>query len=470
MEAAIGYLREANSGDYQADTEMLPWLALLTVKWVCQDVLFDTKSGLKIRKSEFQEIVRDALSLSSGIPEKAEGGANLPLFMRRATNPQLFFQRDMRGGYLRDAVIIKTLCADSDPLLESFRTATGFGLEEFIDISLGTSTIVINGSNAFRREGLAPLESHYRPEAIEAFLESVSLTTPALIEYCRSLKKKTKNVESELFEAPVLSRYPLHNIGETYYVWHPAVWYRGMEGFVQSVLHSLGDKAWGRYTRLFESYCVRILRASGLEFRDEKQIAELLPRDAKKTDGVLAFENCNVLIECKAGVFAEDGMATGSAEILAHKIRALRNAILQGQSVCESLSEVDGVGKSVNYLLVVTNKEVAASNGRSLQEMVGESRLPDGTATGSRLLPLEHVYFLFVDDLERLLIASEHGVLHIPRFLAQIVEDDTDHATAKFFFDQHLNAGGCKRYESQFLVEARAKSFERLKSALENDG
>jgi hypothetical protein len=115
---------------------------------------------------------------------------------------------------------------------------------------------------------------------------------------------------------------------------------------------------------------------------------------------------------------------------------------------------------------VVTNRELNASKGTSLQKIYPIGTLDYPNADARRHLSLDRVYVLSVDDFERLVAAVKNDGVYLPNALARCVADDRDRSTAKFLFHQHLDAQRIRNGRSRLLDAALDDVSRRLESAL----
>ena len=85
-----------------------------------------------------------------------------------------------------------------------------------------------------------------------------------------------------------------------------------------------------------------------------------------------------------------------------------------------------------------------------------------------RLLPLNRIYLLAIDDFERMTNGAADGVIDVPRFLASCVDNDSTPERALYLFEQHLDARGVPNRFSQLVEKAVEASVSRLERALSN--
>jgi hypothetical protein len=108
----------------------------------------------------------------------------------------------------------------------------------------------------------------------------------------------------------------------------------------------------------------------------------------------------------------------------------------------------------IDYLLVVTNRELNASRGTRLRETYPAGTLEYPDADAQRYLSLDRVYVLSVDDFERVVAGIKQDRLHLPTLLSQCVEADRAPESMKFLFHQHLDALRIKHGRSQLIDDA----------------
>ena len=329
----------------------------------------------------------------------------------------------------------------------------------------------MDGKRVLGDSYLNSLQGAYAPEIISSFQGSIARTFPELVEFCRSLPDANRKVASEYFEFPILTRYPFLRSGNFMICWHPMVFYRGLENFVHSVLSEEGQEYMRRFSRLFERHVVAEARKVPARFIEEDELKGFIAGETQVPDGLLSFPGCNVFIESKAGLYHESVMTVGNRDIFAHKTKAIRTAVGQAWATSASLREqrrapLQVLAADIDYLLIVTNKELGASKGTALASMYPEGTLDYPNVEAERLLPRKHIYVLAIDDFERLTNAVAGGQIELPAFLASCVRDDEEPETARYLFEQHLNRREVPLRFSRTVEEAIDSSVLRLKKAL----
>lgn len=466
--AALEFLKQQPSTKL-ADLERYPWQVLLMVKWVCQDREMDRSRAPAITPQDFDDL-RQRLwdfprQLESSIRDTLPG----KLFFRQLINPQLGFQREFSPGFVREAAILAAQ-PENNPLRSLFEEKTRLNPRDFLDLAFAIYSGILDGKHSFGAEWFKPLLKVYPAELVNAFVYAVSVDYAGLRQFVRGLPNADRRVQSELFEFPVLARYPLFRYNGQLHCWHPMLFFRGMESFVHSVLSELGTTYIEPFSKLFEKHVINEARTiSESPFYDEADISAWLPQGARVPDGLLSYPGYNVFIESKAKLFDESIMCVGHAERFSHMTRALRDAIEQAWSASALLrhtarSPDQVMNATKDFLLIVTNREVSASNGRTLAAMYPPDTLIPSIPEAIDHLPLEHVYVISIEDFERLVHGLPMVGIQIPEFLEGCVTADADAATAAFYFHQHLAHSRIPRSYSAIVrdeIEAIGARLER---------
>ncbi len=445
-----------------------PWNLLLLVKWICQDRMLDSVRT-PISSQQFDELRQELWDL----PEKAGLGIrdtlSWRLFLRQRMYQQLAFQRRKTLGFVREAALLDRLPAEH-PLRKLFEARLGVPLHPFIDMTFALAAAVLEGARVISLSWFDVFRRAYSPEIVQRFIEGIALTRQGLFDFCRSLPDREKKVASEYFEFTVFTRYPFLRDDHQLYLWHEAVFLRGMENFVHSILSEANAKFIESFSKIFERHVVAEARSTGVPFYGEDEIRSWLPPKTKVPDGLLAFGSCNVLIESKAGLYDESVMTVGHSIIFSQKTRALLQAANQGWDALAfhtSGKAPDFVSQApIDYLLVVTNKELSAGCGTTLAKMYPEDKFVPPDEEAARTLPIAHIYVLSIEDYEALLSAVRLKEVDLPSFLTACVQRDADPATTRMYMSQHMAGLDVPYGTSEVIQAAVGASQERLKKFL----
>jgi hypothetical protein len=468
LRAALTTLR-AKSGDKLQDLKMAPWQVLLIVKWALQDKMAEDIGGRDISQLQFDGIRQKLYEFAEYM--RSVPGLPLPLFFRRHVHQQIAFQREMSGGFVREAAMLGTL-AEEHPLRQQFQARAGITPELFMDLALSTyPAIVLDNRMSLPFRWFSPLARIVGGASLESFYTLVARDYSQLRRFCRALPDQNPRVASEYFESTPLRRFPFFRHGDGLECWHEMVFFRGMEGMVHSVLSEAGKAYIEPFSKLFESHVAREAFSAEFPSMNEDALRSLLGRDSKVPDALLSFPEANVLIEAKAGLFDESVMTIGNIQILSDRTKALREAIKQGWAASSVLRKTEAApvqvrNAPIDYLLVVTNRDLETGRGTHLKEMYPDGKLAYPNAESAQFLPLERVYILSVEEFERLMSAVRQREVYLPKVLADCVEADAQPTSAKYFFEQHLTAQKIRLGRSDLVNRALDRSEERVATAL----
>jgi hypothetical protein len=432
-----------------------PWQMMLIVKWALQDSGMTDVGRPEISQLKFDGIRQFLWGFPEClVPHHIHSGSS---FFRRIVYPQLQYQRGPTTGFVREAALVGRL-PRAHSLRKMFEERTGLTPEQFLDFSFASYiAITVNEARAIRFRWFEAPRNEYGDAAFQSFLALVSRTYEEMIRFSRS----------GLDEFTPLARYPFIRDSDSIVVWHPVIFFRGMEGMVHSVLSEAGQDYIQPFSALFEAYVVSQLADIDAIKLSEPQQRELIGQKSKVVDGFMAFGGANVLVEVKAGIFRDSVMTTGDPAFFRTRTRALERAINQAWNVSTRIRQVEKSPQiirnaAVDYLLVVTNWDMTVGTGATLREMYPEGELQYPNAESERYLPLSNVFFVSVDDWERLVEAILKDNLNLQTFLQACVERNSRRETAVFLFDQHLSASKVRDGRSKLVTQSIGESEKRL--------
>lgn len=466
VELILRLLQQLRGDDIVHDLRHAPWLHLLLVKWTCQDSMAGMQS---VRNATRDDIFALAQSLWE-LPGRLDAPAQSRLIMRQILGPQLRFQYYDRTSLIREAAILLTL-PDDHRLRRQFEMQSGLTLHALIDLSLAVIGRLEVQNNWTVPEGyFQPFERPYSATLVENFRNCISRDFAGLTAFFGSLPDARRKRKSELFEFPVISRYPFYRSNGRLVCWHPAVAYHGMGHFVHSILAQSVEDGVSAYGKAFEIHVTSVARSARGEVYDEGDLRGMIPDGEKTPDVLISTPECNIFVEAKSGVFGENIMASGNAEILQDKLAAVNHAVLQGWSASHWLraSEISPAQireATTDFLLIVTNKELILGNGARLSQLYGEPiEIPESYSNGR--LAIERVYIMAIEDFERLMLAEELGEISLPDFLSQCVSDDSEATSARLLMEQHLTSDCIPRRSSTVVSNELDRALERAEQFL----
>lgn len=450
-----------------AELERAPWNVLLLVKWALLDRHASDRLGQDMPMKVFDAVRQELWSFPDRVDMVRKGTMPFRLFLRRMLFQQLEFQRRITPGFVRQPALLASLPTEH-PLRVLFRTKAGLEPLDFLDLGLAAHGPILDGRAQMTRSWFEPLRSAYGPDKINAFLRCVSADYSELTAYMRGRPDAEERKASEYFHFTGLKRLPFLRTQGVYQCWHPMVFLRGMEEFAHLLMSEAGGDYVERFSKVFERHIIAEIGKTCGHFYDEAALRKLLGGAIELPDAAIPMGPFNFIVEVKAGLFDDSLMAIADPEIFGHKTRALAKAINQGWSASAAFRNPNAPADLRNaiedYLFVVTNKPLNVGSGADLESVYPPGELNYPTDEARALLPLERVYFVSVDEFERLM-ASAGDASSLHAFLRETVRLDANPATGKTFFDDHLRTfSGLK--ESSFLIDALQDSHNRVEGAL----
>lgn len=450
--------------------EQAPWQTMLLVKWALIDQQTSDRAGEVLSEKKFDLLRQELWELPSVV--RRTDGQPVELFMRQLTYPQIEFQRSQSPIFARQPAILGALDKDH-PLRKMFFEATGLDVLDFLDLSFATYTAFLEGNRYLTPGWFEDLRGQYGV-AVDAFIRAISKNYAELVEYLRSRPDAKKRWASEYFEFTPIKRYPLFRQGDRFQAWHPIIFSRGIETFVHDTLCEYNGKGYmDQYSMVFEGHVIDLIRESGKPFLDESEIRRIIGRNESVTEALIPLSGGNLLIESKAGIFDDEIMSIGDATFIAKRLQPLVRAIGQARSVASKIYSSDKCPRSVrsnnrNFLIVVTNRLLNISRGRRLQTICGPEHFERSTPDLEQHLPLEHVYFVGIDEFERFTVACSNPAFDPIRFLDECVARDSNPVTTKFYFGNHLAHIKGVDSHARYTAAAVDAALLRLAAALEH--
>ena len=284
---------------------------------------------------------------------------------------------------------------------------------------------------------------------------------PALL---REFETRGRRTTEFVEETPFIC-FPLIRVGETYWCVYPEILHRTLGHFVFDALKRADPSKFAlHFGRRFESYVGELVAATGLPFATEAALEQKLSGQGKLVDFMVVDGEANIFIDAKGVEMAPRGKIAHLQDVVRGATEnSLLKAVEQGLAVNDRLSQLSGDDPVVreradNYLIAVTYKELYIGNGQMLSSAVGEdalNRILSAYPEEGRI-PLKRIYFLTIDEMERLMQMVREGRIRLHEALRRAAAADADQNTRKFMFSMHLNDWP----ESQGLSSPLADSFE----------
>jgi hypothetical protein len=434
-----------------------PWITCLIIKWVCADSMMNSRTAISDEQFDIlrQRIWSFPEEMDSAIPD----GGSSRLFLRQIIRPQLGFQRPASITFMRTPLILSRLDGQHR-LNQMFSRRFNMRTDDFLDLTFAMFAGLMQGVRNFGTSWLSPLNHAYGETTVSNYLSLISAEIKDLKSYFQSNSGKVKK-QSEMFEFPMLARFPLWKVDGTLHCWDKNMFFRSLENVVHQIMSEHGQAYSDNFSKVFEIYVIEECRSAGVEFHDEQELKRILPPGNKVPDGAFELQESTVFVESKAGIYSEPVMTAGTREIFSHKARSLVSAFAQASQAAASIRRREG---HRNYLIVVTNIELSIGRGDRLRDMLPSGHL-ERSGYLSDAIPLERSYVASIDDFERLMSAVRNNDVELDGFLDECIYQDNDAATAVMTLGQHLDNARIPHYVSLTIEQGREMLERRLEDA-----
>jgi len=295
----------------------------------------------------------------------------------------------------------------------------------------------------------------------------------SLRRYLLTIETRTSSKAYEYYEETPFTRYPLLRSQRGYESWYPTVLYRGLEHFIYDTLRAADASVFmSRFGPLFERYVEDSIAYLGKPYATEAQLSAALPGPGKVVDFILLDGEVNIFVDAKGVEMSYLGKVSHRPDIISDKLKeSAIKGIRQGFDTAKRLAEKGASTPTIrsakeNYLLIVTFKELYLGSGLDLYNAIACERLADLLAeyNGKAWIPLEHIYFLTIDDLDRLVERVKRGQMTIVETLRKAVSEDKAQGTKTFTFSQRIPEFKSGRTLPNFLE----LEFQRITGRIES--
>lgn len=444
-----------------------PWLTMLIVKWALQNDAVKLQAGPSISIAEMNEIRQKLWNLPEQVRELQP--KNIFLMLRSLMHQQVEFQRKETQSYMRWAALYARLPKDGVDRTQ-FRTAFGMEPDDFLVLSFALYAAVLNGDVPLSRDWMMPLRAAYG-DKIDKIFDVLARDVLALREELQKDPAQRIRGKNEFYEFPYLKRFPLlHLPNGLIHCWHRLVFARGLEEIVHLRLTDLFDSKYtASFSRVFESYVTELARESGLSLMDEAEYKHLVGPGMPSVEAIFdGDEDCNVLVEAKLSKFEDDCIVEDSPLWAHRKMRRVREALEQGWKVGKVVRETAALGarfaKRMDFLLVVTSRELFIGGGQALQRLIPEEHRGYPDATAEHTLPLSNVFVMGIEEFERLVGAVRAGEVNLPEVLRDAAMANDNGATSRMFFSDFFEnqVGPTGWTTPRLMSEARERVYELI--------
>lgn len=462
-----------------------PWITLLILKLALEDDRVSIDGGLPCTSATLDRL-RNMVWNTPHFGDDDKPSAFL--MVRALMHTQVVFQRKQTWSFLRWPALIAELDVEH-PTRKQFVAMFGMEPDAWGALALATAVASLEGKTFIAREWFDPLREGYG-SAVDTFLGMITRDARALRAelraelhdrmYVTEDGKRTlrpggeSRPKRELYEFPWVVKYPLfaHHNGHLG-IWHRNVLTEGLNNAVHNRLSDLGQQYTDGFSSVFEQHVVDLARWSGLPVIDEATYKAAGRRSLKAVDCIIPLGEANILIESKMSLFPDQVLISDRGPHVFMKLKRVREAILQGWKVGDLLRDgsVDlpqCTAAPVDYLLIVTSRQLNAGFGENFKQMFGENiferlnpDVPGSAPTQAQLarLPSSHIFVLSIEEFEDLAAGIKAGHVDLLTMLRDVTESISQPGGARMFFHQVLQNRDRSDWQKCRLME---EAIERV--------
>lgn len=446
---AIGALHFADAKGIEALSRYQPWNLLLAIKWALQEA--DTVSHRRPLAS-----IKDLHAVLK-ILHDIEGEARMPsdyehvnLFIRHLASEQFSLQRGASGEALARQHLLFARLPTDHPFSRQFVGLASLRLGDYVDLSFVLLTAVLGPviPRLVRRAYFQAIEATLPPGSVDAFLGTVSKTFPELHEWLNSPPFRYMSIaDQKIVPSPLLDVPLISNGSGDYAIISPTLLMRSLESVVYRTLRRRDPEQFGvQFGPIFENYVARCLSDPAVDYRDETWLKRHLHGPGKCVDFMVSEPGGTVLIDAKGIEMSSHGRVSQRAELVlsAIKVSALK-AIHQGMATSRRIASADDAwlidaNSRETFLMIVTYDSLFLGSSAEFGAIFGSRVLPklERDYGASLPIPLDHVFFITIDELERLLALVRSKATTLAGMLRHARSEDANARTRRFHFRQHL--------------------------------
>ncbi|MGJ7487722.1 GapS1 family protein [Variovorax sp. LT2P21] len=446
-----------------------PWLTLLLVKWALQDNRVSLRVGPPIPQGELDRL-RQQLWELQGTGVGAKENTNVWLMLRSILHVQIEFQRPETWGFLRWPALYARLDRGSTSRRQ-FREVMGMEPDVFIDLAYALYAAVLDGKMPLGSDWLSPWRPAYGA-AVDRMYELFVRDLLGLRAELQGDAAQRIRGKQELYEFPYLRRFPFLRLRDgTLHCWHPLVFARGLDDAVHLRLSQLGKEYIDSFSLVFERYVTELAIGCGMAALDEAAYKESMGANAPSVEVILEGEGCNIFVEAKMSLFADDVVLQDNQTAIFNKTKRVREGIKQGWRVGGQVRDAaNGFGSRFaaeqDFLLLVTSRDLVIGGGNALQRLYepGAFDYPDEHA--KQRLPLSNIFILSIDDFENTMGCVAAGEVNLSVLLKESAVANQNGQSARMLFSDFLGKYTTRWSQSLVLREAREAAEARVFAAL----
>lgn len=451
LEHAVGILHQVQLKGIEAMKRYQPWNVLLAMKWILQEAYPLAHRRPKATLEDLHAVLRIVYDIDGHVrmPDEYD---HVNLFMRHLAFQQFWLQQGGSGEALVRQDLMFSALPPTHPLAFEFLRITGVPPREFMELAFALFSQVLKqpAPVVIHRHSFNSLHAGLAPVAVDAFLRHLSKSVPELHDWlCREPYWGLAIADQKILPSPLVDVPLIRSKSGDYVISYGTLVMRSLESVLYRTLRRDDPAQFGvRFGPVFEAYMARCFADAGVAFLDEAQLEARLPGEGKCADFLVTEPDCNVFFDAKGIEMSALGRVSQKAELVLRAIKeSALKAVEQGMATAHRLRAAppeSGLppGDREAFLIVVTFDDLYLGSNYEFENIFGAHLLPKLERRFGSSLPiaLRNVFFLTVDELERLLVRVQSKTGSIGGILRHARAHDSERSTQKFNFQQHLDS------------------------------
>lgn len=450
-----------------------PWYLLLALKWSLR--YGKHRLGKAVELIDVERILEKMLIINDRLPVPSEF-ESCYLFFKNLSYQQFWLQSNIDfDRFLRQRYLFRERDAGGF-FGERFARLAGISLDAYLELSYMLLSHYIRSPNEplFANQYFSAITDSSLREAVPQYLSLISGDFDKISILLKNNTNEIRNPMYEMYEPTPLKRCPLWRNGNRYYSIYPPLLFHCLQDYVYDKLRADNAQEFmNKFGPIFEGYIGMGLEYLGCDYLCENELEKALGT-SKLVDYLIVDQGSNIFIDAKGVEMSPLGRVAVDSVTVSNQIK---NSIIKGiQQGCEAAAEVEGidhinglpVGKKSNYILIITHSELYIGTGDYFFRIYAaqEREKLENIFGGSLPVPQENIYFLSVDDFDRLIRYLITNGLTINDILEKAVRDDSQPTTRKYTFSMHLEGGSKRLNRLSYLVDQNETMLNSMRGKL----
>lgn len=450
-----------------------PWHLLLLVQWTVRgagDLMRDLPAaGL----NDFHRLVNKFHEMDEHSRLPSEFSHHI-MFLRLLAVRQFWLQHEVNGDAIARQWLLFGELQPNHQFSVRFRQSFGVPIQQALELSFILMSAFLSGSphQFLRRSEMQNLDRAFSPTVVNAVVAQLSRTPEELRKSLDAELGDQYSVEEQLQMDTCLLSYPFLRLGDHLFPYTPTLLYRSFPSLIYRTLKSI-DSNWfcSRFGLPFEDYMATGLKEAGVANLRESDLERHLPGIGSVIDFLIQDGDVTILIDAKSVELSWKGKVSHRPQDVFSAIKSsawkgikqgLETALrLRAAALPEPFSKA--AAPIEIFLLIVTYEPLHLGAGIDFASAIAAGAVKELEAHYGGRLPvnLESIFFLSIDEFDRMLERERTGVMTLGKIMLHARENNRTAATKKFEFIQHLEGINQQVTRPPRLENALKTLFER---------